>query len=75
MWCCDDVLSSVEETFFRLCEVELPGLDPFAHLSSSSGAGFQAPSKQLLLELYAKSSGGLEASAKRDVQPVKCILQ
>jgi hypothetical protein len=66
-------LSSVEETFFRLSEVALLGLDPFAHPSSSS-AGFQAPSEELLLELYAKSSSRLQA-AKRDDQPVKCIMQ
>jgi hypothetical protein len=66
----------VEETFFQLSEVALLGLDPFAHpSSSSSGGGFQAPSEALLLQLYAKSSGELQASAKRDTQPVKCILQ
>jgi hypothetical protein len=68
------VLSSVEETFFRLSEVALLGLDPFAS-APSSDAGFQAPSKELLLELYAKSSSALQTEAKKDDQPVKCILQ
>jgi hypothetical protein len=68
-------LSSVDKTFFRLCEVALLGLNPFASESSSSGASYQAPSEQLLLELYAKSSGRLQAGAKKDAQPVKCILQ
>jgi GTPase SAR1 family protein len=72
-----DGSSSVDETFFRLSEVALLGLDPFAHTSSSSsGAGFQVPSEELLLQLYAKSSGGLQAGAKKDAQPVKkCLLQ
>jgi hypothetical protein len=65
----------VEETFFQLSEVALLGLDPFAsQSSSSSGACFQVPSEELLLKLYAESSSRLQA-AKRDAQPVKCILQ
>jgi hypothetical protein len=65
-------VSSVDETFYRLAEVALLGVSPFAGLSS--GAAFHRPSEELLLQLYAKSSGGLQA-AKRDSQPVKCVLQ
>jgi hypothetical protein len=67
-------MSSVEETFFRLSEVVLQTLEPFAR--RSGGAGFHTPSEELLLQLYAKSSAGLQATKKRDSQQQpKCILQ
>jgi hypothetical protein len=65
-------MSSVEETFFRLSEVALLGLNPF---DRRSGGGFYTPSEKLLLQLYAKSSVGLQA-AKKDPRPVPaCMLQ
>jgi hypothetical protein len=67
-------MSSVEETFFRLSEVVLQTLEPFAR--RSGGGGFHTPSEELLLQLYAKSSVGLHAVKKRDPRPVPaCVLQ
>jgi hypothetical protein len=70
--------SEVENTFLRLAEVALLGVDPFAS-SGAIGAEYWAPSAEVLQALYDKSSTGRAAkeriAAMEAARSGKCLLQ
>jgi hypothetical protein len=65
----------VDNTFYRLAEVALAGVDPFA--TGSALGGCYAPSEELLKQLYNKSNRGrkaIEAAAAQVGKPGMRII-